>query len=170
MSKESSVTVKIKVDKKSIDALKAFADAGQKAQAVADKLILDFEGAPESKEPEIVIIEQSAIPAGYFMRPDVQAAVLAEIIKDYKATGQVAPGAELISQEEESDGETEKVSDQKNDSSVGDDGPAAQGDSGNNGGQASGSGEDHPGDSAQESGDDGSSSDQKSGDEKPGTE
>lgn len=120
----------------------------------------------QDPEPEIHIIEQSAIPAGYFMRPSVQEAVLAEITKDYKATGQIAPGAELIGQEEESDGETKEISSPEDDSVFGGAGSEPSQDGSDNGSSASGSGEDNNRQPDPEHSDSGSEKSQKPSGEK----
>lgn len=142
MSKESSIKVKVKIDPDSMKLIESFAKAAKDAHDLALKLA----GAglmTTDQEPEIRIIEPGALPAGLYMRDSVLAAVHAEIVKDYKATGQVAPGAELIGQEEASDGETEKVHKAENDSAQRGAGSEPSQDSGDNGSPAGRGGEDH---------------------------
>lgn len=157
-----SIEVEVKLTDKQRRDIKAIANK------FADEIQEVISGPKKSDEPEIRIIEPGALPAGLYMRDSVLAAVHAEIIKDYKATGQVAPGAELIGQEEESNGETKEISSPDNDSDDGGNGQATPGDSGDNGSPESSRGEDHPGDSAQESSDDGSGGDSQSSGDKPG--
>lgn len=67
-------------------------------------------------DPEIFVIDAAALPAEYYLRESVQAAILDEIRKDYKKSNQLPAGASLKTEVEARSGETEKISDKENDS------------------------------------------------------
>jgi hypothetical protein len=116
-------------------------------------------------DPEIRIIDTAALPASYFMRDSVLEAVRAELLSDYKKTGELPRGVELIG-EEAPNGETKEIPDPTIDSDERGDGPTTPGNGDDNGSQTGSRGEDNSGDSTPESSDDGPTSDQKPGGEK----
>ncbi len=79
-------------------------------------IIYAAESQENEEKTEIYIIDAAALPAEYYLRESVQAAILDEIGKDYKKTNQLPAGASLKNEVEARSGETEKISDQKNDS------------------------------------------------------
>lgn len=83
----------------------------------AEKVLAIVEdGEPEISTPEIFIIDAAALPAEYYLRESVQAAILDEIHKDYQKTNQLPAGASLKNEVEARSGETQEISDKTDDS------------------------------------------------------
>lgn len=126
-----------------------------------EQAISNFSGEKiKAEDPEIRIIEMGALPAAYFMRDSVIAAIHAEIVQDIKNNQPVPNGVEVIN------GETNQISDSEDDQSQRGDGSESPKDGSNNGSAAGSSGEDHNRQSDQEHSDSGSEKSKKSSGQK----
>ncbi len=83
---------------------------GEKVLAIIDG---DDSTAPDQ---EIFIIDAAALPAEYYLRESVQAAILEEIHKDYAISNQLPAGASLKNEVEARSGETQEIPDKTDDS------------------------------------------------------
>ena len=149
MSNKTDELFKGKSREEIIAGLKAMESLGQTLIKTSRKMLGNFE---PSEDPEIRIIEAASLPAAYYMRDSVMEAIKTEILKDHKAGQPIPPGAELINQEDPN-GQTEKISDLENDNDERGDTSESNSDSENDGDRSGSSSEDHPGESAQESSD-----------------
>lgn len=83
----------------------------------AEKVLAIVEDeSPETSDSEIFIIDAAALPAEYYLRESVQAAILDEIHKDYQNTKQLPAGASLKNEVEARSGETQEIPDKTDDS------------------------------------------------------
>lgn len=115
-SNAGEVTIEVKVDPASvIRLLEPMREHHEEALKNIDLLIAKYRGEAPA-ETEIYIIDAAALPAEYYLRESVQAAILAEIRKDYQNTNQLPAGASLKNEVEARSGETEKISDKEDDS------------------------------------------------------
>lgn len=115
---DKSLSITVSVDPKGlVPFMKTIRENQARALDNIDKMIANMEGAGEAvSDPEIFIIDAAALPAEYYLRESVQAAILDEIRKDYANTNQLPAGASLKNEVEARSGETQTISDQKNDS------------------------------------------------------
>lgn len=116
-SNAGEVTIEVQVDPASvIRLLEPMRDHHIDALKNIDTLIAKYQGVAVPEEAEIFIIDAAALPAEYYLRESVQAAILDEIRKDYKKSNQLPAGASLKNEVEARSGETEKISDKEDDS------------------------------------------------------
>lgn len=115
-SNAGEVTIEVKVDPASvIRLLEPMREHHEEALKNIDLLISKYRGEAPA-QAEIFIIDAAALPAEYYLRESVQAAILSEIRKDYENTNQLPAGASLKNEVEARSGETEKISDKEDDS------------------------------------------------------
>jgi hypothetical protein len=136
----NEVSITVQVDPAGlVPLLEMIRDDQEKALKNTEQMIANLRTDKSvAPDPEIYVIDAAALPAEYYLRESVQAAILGEIRKDYKKSNQLPAGASLKNEVEARSGETEKISDKKNDSVEPGTGPENPGGRENNGSETGG--------------------------------
>lgn len=120
----------------SLDRARVDLENAARVFALASETVKD----PDAETPEIFIIDPAALPAAYYLRESVVAAVKAEILRDHQAGQPLPAGASLKNEVEARHGETDQISDKTDDNSerrTGSEDPKSGGDNGSETGSSS---------------------------------
>jgi len=111
-SKSNEITIDVKVDPAGLVALfESIREHHVEQIQNLDKFIAKYKGeSGPQDEAQIYIIDAAAIPAAYYLRESVQAAIKAEIAKDYQLGQELPAGASLTNQVEARHGKTDQIS------------------------------------------------------------